>query len=133
MQGSMSHLERVRARLTRLSPTQAHELQQAGRARLVDVRMPHHRQAQGELPGAIVIDLTILPWRLDPTFDWRIPEADDWSHPWVLVCRHGYSSSLAAAALQEMGLHNTTDVVGGFEAWAAAGLPVHAGPADVRD
>ncbi len=133
MQGSMPHLERARARLRRLHPKQAHELQQAGRARLVDVRTPHHRAAQGELPGAIVIDLTILPWRLDPTFDWRIPEADSWSHPWVLVCRHGYSSSLAAAALQEMGLHNATDVIGGFEAWVAAGLPTHAGPADVRD
>lgn len=133
MPGAMPQLERARARLTRLTPQQAHERHQAGRVRLIDVRMPHHRQAQGELPGAIVIDLTALPWRLDPTFEWRIPEADSWSHTWALVCRHGYSSSLAAALLQEIGLCNATDVIGGFEGWASSGLPVGVGPADVRD
>lgn len=132
MRGSMAQLHRARARLDRLSPRQAHQLQAAGEATLVDVRMPEHRRQQGELPGAIVIDLTVLPWRLDPDFEWRIPEADSWEKRWVLVCRHSYSSSVAAAALQQMGLVNATDVIGGFQAWTEAGLPVGAGPADVR-
>ena len=132
MRGAMSILTEARGTLDRLSPQEAFRLQQAGQARLVDVRMPAHRQAQGEIPGALVIDLTVLPWRLDPTFDWRIPEATDWEIRWVLLCRHSYSSSTAAAQLKRMGLSNATDVIGGVDAWIAAGLPVGDGPADVR-
>ena len=128
----MAYLRRARAGLDRLTPAQAHREQRDG-ALLIDVRMPAHRAEQGEIPGAIVIDLTVLPWRLDPSFDWRIPEATGWDNRYILVCRHSYSSSVAAWQLRQMGLTGATDVIGGFEAWAAAGLPVGSGPADVLD
>lgn len=130
--GAMARLEQARAGLERVTPQQAYEQVHAGAATLIDVRMPDHRAEQGELPGAIVIDLTVLPWRLDPTFDWRIPEATDFDRRYILVCRHGFSSSLAAAELREMGLEGATDMIGGAEAWFAAGLPTGEGPADVR-
>ena len=101
-------------------------------ALLVDTRTPWQREAQGELPGAIVIDRTVLEWRLDPSSDARIPEAVGYDIKVIVVCRQGYSSSLAAASLQALGLWRATDVVGGVEAWLAAGLPTVPGPADIR-
>ena len=101
-------------------------------ALLVDTRTEVQRAEQGELPGALVIDRTVLEWRLDPACEARIPEAVSYDTPVVVVCRQGYSSSLAAASLRSLGLHRATDLVGGVEAWIAAGLPVHRGPADVR-
>jgi rhodanese-related sulfurtransferase len=74
----------------------------------------------------------VLEWRLDPTCPHRIPEAVSWDVRVVVVCRHGYSSSLAAASLRAMGLHRATDLTGGVEAWLAAGFSTHSGPADVR-
>jgi rhodanese-related sulfurtransferase len=121
---------RAREGLRRLTPSQARAAQLRG-ALLVDTRTPAHREAQGDLPGAIVIDRTVLEWRLDPTSAWRIPEAD--ARPRVVVlCRQGYSSSLAAASLRRVGV-DATDVIGGVEAWVADGLPLHVGPADVRE
>lgn len=130
--GSMGLLADARAQLVRLTPQQALDAQRAG-AHVIDLRTEAHRRASHGIPGAIVIDLTVLPWRLDPTFDWRIPEATGWDVRWILVCRHGYSSSVAAAQLRGMGLTNVTDVDGGYEAWEAAGLPVTDEPADVRE
>jgi rhodanese-related sulfurtransferase len=102
-------------------------------ALLVDTRTEAQRRSQGEVPGALVIDRTVLEWRLDPCSEWRIPEATGYDLEVVVLCRQGYSSSLAAASLREVGLQHATDVVGGVEAWIAAGLPVTCGPADVRD
>jgi rhodanese-related sulfurtransferase len=124
-------LEEARAGLRRLTPVEAH-LAVSGGALLVDTRTPWQRDAQGELPGALVIDRTVLEWRLDPTSDARIPEADDYARLVIVVCRQGYSSSLAAAGLQSLGLWRATDVIGGVEAWLADGLPTFAGPADLR-
>ncbi len=115
----------------RLTPRQALAAQARG-ALLVDTRTPAQRQAQGELPGAVVIDRTVLEWRLDPSSAFRIPEATGAQLEVVVVCRQGYSSSLAAASLRAVGLSRATDLEGGVEAWLAAGLPVHTGPADVR-
>ena len=78
----------------------------------------------GEIPGALVIDRTVFEWRLDPTSPSHIPEATDHEIRIIVVCAQGFSSSLAAASLQDLGLVNATDVIGGFEAWKAAGLPV---------
>jgi rhodanese-related sulfurtransferase len=79
-----------------------------------------------------VIDRTVLEWRLDPLGAWRIPEATGFDLEVVVVCRHGFSSSLAADSLRRMGLSRATDMVGGVEAWIAAGLPMSSDPADVR-
>ncbi|WP_068261557.1 rhodanese-like domain-containing protein [Janibacter limosus] len=123
-------LESARAGLTRLTPHQAHDAAKGG-ALLVDTRTAAQRARQGELPGALVIDRTVLEWRLDPTCPHRIPEATPRARV-IVLCRQGYSSSLAAASLRSLGV-DATDVVGGVEAWAAAGLPFHDGPADVRE
>lgn len=124
-------LAKARADLQRLTPEAAAAAAERG-ALLVDTRTETQRAAQGELPGALVIDRTVLEWRLDPSSGVNIPEAVDYDVEIVVVCRQGYSSSLAAASLRSVGLWRATDLAGGFEAWVAAGLPVSRGPADVR-
>ena len=116
-------LATARARLDRPDPHRAAELAANG-ARLVDTRPQWQRDAEGTLPGALVIERNHLEWRLDPTSDARIPEATDHDVTWIVVCSEGYSSSLAAASLQDLGLRHATDLDGGFRAWKAAGLPV---------
>ena len=102
-------------------------------ALVVDTRSASHRRAQGEFPGALVIDRTVLEWRLDPAGPWRIPEVTGPDMEVVVVCRQGYSSSLAAASLRAVGLCRATDLAGGVEAWLAAGHAMADGPADVRE
>lgn len=121
-----------RAGVCRYGPAEVVEAQARG-ALVVDTRTEAQRRRQGELPGALVIDRTVLEWRLDPTSDARIPEATGTDLEVVVVCRQGYSSSLAAASLRAVGLHRATDLAGGVEAWMAAGLPMSDGPADVRE
>lgn len=128
-------LAQARSGLRRLSPEQAWTEVEAG-ALLVDTRTPPQRARQGELPGALVIDRTVLEWRLDPTSPARIPEASHDGIRVIVICRQGYSSSIAAASLQAVGLVRATDVIGGVEAWAAAGLPLglaRTEAADVRE
>ncbi|GAB3943924.1 rhodanese-like domain-containing protein [Micromonospora vulcania] len=124
-------LEQARAGLHRLTPQLTVEAVRGG-ALLIDTRTDAQRREQGDLPGAIVIDRTVLEWRLDPASAWRIPEATGYDREIVLVCRQGYSSSLAAASLQTLGLRRATDMIGGVDAWLAAGLPTTDRPADVR-
>jgi rhodanese-related sulfurtransferase len=116
-------LAEARTRLDRVSADQAHIEQQAG-ALLIDTRTYEQRREAGAIPGAIVLDRTVFEWRLDPASASHIPEIRDHDARIIVLCRQGYSSSLAAATLQELGLHRATDVVGGFEAWAEAGLPI---------
>jgi len=116
-------LEAARTRLDRVDAVRAASLVAEG-ARLVDTRPQWQRDAEGTLPGALVIERNHLEWRLDPTSDARIPEATDHDVTWIVVCSEGYSSSLAAASLQDLGLRHATDLDGGFRAWKAAGLPV---------
>ncbi len=115
-------LERARAGLSRLQPRDAYDAMLRG-ALLVDTRPEFQRRAQGEIPGGIVIERNHLEWRLHPDSPARISEAVDASVRWIVICDEGYASSLAASALQALGLH-ATDVVGGFKAWRDAGLPV---------
>jgi rhodanese-related sulfurtransferase len=84
---------------------------------VVDIRPVAQRHADGELPGAIVIDRNVLEWRLDPRSPHRIPEVRDHDQEIVVVCNEGYASSLAAATLQQLGLHRATDLDGGYQAW----------------
>ena len=124
-------LARSRAGVRRLTPEET-VAAVAGGALLVDTRTEVQRAEQGELPGALVIDRTVLEWRLDPACDARIPEATGYDVRVVVACRQGYSSSLAAAGLRAVGLRHATDLIGGVEAWQRAGLPLTTGPADVR-
>jgi rhodanese-related sulfurtransferase len=119
-------LETARSRYERVTPEQAAAEHAAG-ALLVDVRTSEQRSRLGDIPGATVIDRTVLEWRLDPTSADRIAEATDHDVRIILICAQGYSSSLAAASLHDLGLVNATDVIGGATAWKAAGLPVTAG------
>ncbi|WP_240645901.1 rhodanese-like domain-containing protein [Georgenia sp. SYP-B2076] len=124
-------LAAARVGVQRLEPLEVMAAVAAG-ALLVDTRTESQRRDQGELPGALVIDRTVLEWRLDPACSWRIPEATSYDLQVVVACRQGYSSSLAAASLRAVGLHRATDMIGGVQAWRAAGLPTSPGPADVR-
>ena len=124
-------LAAARVGVPRLSPAQTLAALRRG-ALVVDTRTEVQRREQGELRGALVIDRTVLEWRLDPASDSRIPEATGHDVQVVVVCRQGYSSSLAAASLRAVGLHRATDLEGGVEAWIAADLPLDDGPADVR-
>ncbi|MBR8740198.1 rhodanese-like domain-containing protein [Nocardiopsis sp. MG754419] len=116
-------LDAKRVHLERLDPLQARRAQSEG-ALLVDTRPAVNRDGEGEIPGALVIDRNVLEWRLDPSSPDRVPEADSAERRVVLFCNEGYASSLAAVQLQELGLPHATDLVGGFRAWRAAGLPV---------
>jgi len=121
---SVEHvLESARRRLRRVTPEIAASELTAG-ALLVDTRTYEQRIRDGAIRGALVIDRTVLEWRLDPDSPSRIPEARDHDVRVIVICDEGYSSSLAAASLQNLGLINATDVIGGFQAWKAAGLPV---------
>ena len=95
-------------------------------ALLIDTRPIEQRQRDGEIVGSIVIDRSVLEWRLDPTSADRIPELSnlEGDRPLIIMCNEGYSSSLAAATLQGLGPRNVTDVIGGFQSWVASGLPV---------
>ncbi|HEY6277437.1 MAG TPA: rhodanese-like domain-containing protein [Streptosporangiaceae bacterium] len=116
-------LAEARSGLRRLSPAQAIRAVQRG-AILVDTRPEWQRRADGDIPGAVVIERNHLEWRCDPASPARVPEATGYEVSWIVCCDEGYSSSLAAASLQALGLHRATDVIGGFRAWRAAGLPV---------
>ncbi|WP_067969521.1 rhodanese-like domain-containing protein [Nocardiopsis trehalosi] len=116
-------LKRRRAGLDRVTPAQAHAAAAEG-ALLVDTRPTAYRAAEGAVPGAVVLERNVLEWRLDPTSPDRIPEADSADRHVIVFCNEGYASSLAAAELRGLGLRRATDMIGGFRAWAAAGLPV---------
>ncbi|MFI9002756.1 rhodanese-like domain-containing protein [Streptomyces sp. NPDC053541] len=117
-------LERVRDGLDRLDPRAAHAAWRAGDALLVDTRYAALRERDGLIPGALVVERNELEWRLDPLGSHRAPEADSHDLRVVVFCNEGYASSLAAESLRRLGLHRATDVIGGFQAWKAAGLPV---------
>ena len=118
----------ARARLLRLTPQQAYR-ELAGGGVLIDIRPAAHRAEQGEIPGSTVVERNHLEWRLDPGCDARLPWVTGYDHRVIVFCWEGYTSSLAAAALQDLGLHRATDVIGGFRAWTAGGLPTAAGGA----
>jgi rhodanese-related sulfurtransferase len=115
----------ARSRLERLGPSAAAAAVADG-AGLVDIRPVWQRAAEGEIPGALVVERNHLEWRLHPESSARLPQAAP-GRRWVVVCSEGYTSSLAADALNSLGVP-ATDVVGGYAAWRAAGLPTVAAP-----
>lgn len=114
-------LAAARSRLHRLTAAQVPAAVRDG-AHLVDIRPAAQRAAEGTVPGALIIERNVLEWRCDPTSDARLPQAVDDDVWWVILCSQGYTSSLAAAALADLGLHRATDVAGGYQALAAAGV-----------
>ena len=118
-------LSQARGRLERLSPERAHAAVLVG-ALLIDIRSEVQRERDGVIPGSRFIARNVLEWRCDPASPWRDKAITDASARIILICNEGYQSSLAAATLQQLGLIDATDVIGGFQAWKAAGLPVQA-------
>jgi rhodanese-related sulfurtransferase len=116
-------LAQARSRLQRLTPVQASEALATG-ALLVDIRPGWQRAEEGEVPGALLVERNHLEWRFDPECEARLPEATGYDVQVIVLCSEGYTSSFAAAALRTLGLHRATDVIGGFHAWSADGLPV---------
>jgi len=107
-------LEEARARLRRLSPADAADALAAG-ALVVDTRPAAQREREGEMPGALVIERNVLEWRLDPASPHRVPDVTGYDQVVVVVCSEGYSSSLAAAALQDLGYRNARTSRAGSE------------------
>lgn len=120
-------LAAARSRLNRLGPHAAYQAQRTG-AVLVDIRPEAQRTAHGGIPDGFVIERNVLEWRFDPRGSARLDLADRYDLPVVVVCQEGYTSSLAAVALRDLGLYRATDLAGGFAAWQAAGLPTTGGP-----
>ncbi len=120
-------LAAARERIERLEPRAAHAAVEGG-AILVDTRCTDQRRETGVIPGSIHVPLSVLYWRLDPASGSENPRLADPDRQVILICAHGYSSSLAAATLQDLGFSRATDIAGGFEAWQAAGLPIEAAP-----
>lgn len=116
-------LASARATIDRLTPEEA-AVEVAGGALLIDTRDSVIRAAEGELPDAIAVPLSVLYWRLDPSSPFHDPVLARRERRVIVVCAHGYSSSLAAATLRRLGFERATDVIGGFEGWKRAGLRV---------
>jgi rhodanese-related sulfurtransferase/mannose-6-phosphate isomerase-like protein (cupin superfamily) len=116
-------LSDARTRLQRLSPEDANEASHTSDAILVDIRPEAQRAIKGAIEGALVVERNVLEWRFDPTSSARLPIATDHQLRLIVFCSEGYTSSLAAAALQDLGLWRATDMIGGFQAWQASGLP----------
>ena len=108
-------LQSARNRIPRLTPAEADAAWCAG-AVVVDIRPAAQRKSEGAMPNALVIERNILEWRFDPANDARLAIAAYDLHV-IVVCQEGYTSSLAAASLQDLGIHRATDVIGGYAAW----------------
>jgi rhodanese-related sulfurtransferase len=116
-------LDAARASIDRLEPAAAAAEVESG-AVIVDTRCAELRRDDGVIPGAVHVPLSVLYWRLDPASGFEDPALADPDRRVILMCAHGYSSSIAAATLRQLGFSRATDVIGGFEGWQAAGLPV---------
>lgn len=116
----------ARSRLRRVTPRAAfQELVTSPEVLLVDIRPSAQRALEGEVPDSlpvVVVERNVLEWRFDPRSEARLPEAS-YDLRVIVLCQEGYTSSLAADALQQLGIHRATDVVGGFAAWRQAGMP----------
>ena len=108
-------LAEARSRLDRLTPAEAVAARAEG-AVVVDIRPAAQRAAEGGPDDVLLVERNVLEWRFDPQSDAALPIADHELQV-VVLCQEGYTSSLAAAALQELGVHRATDVVGGWAAW----------------
>jgi len=116
-------LSAARSRLRRLSPQDAFDAVAQKGAVLIDIRPERQRWLEGTILGALIIERNVLEWRFDPASSARLPIANNHDLLVIVICSEGYTSSLAAAALQGLGLWRATDVVGGFQAWSSADLP----------
>jgi rhodanese-related sulfurtransferase len=113
-------LERARGRIHRREPEEAW----ACGAQIIDIRSGGQRRAGGAVPGALWFPRNVLEWRVDPASEAHDPRVAGLDEEVLLLCAEGYQSSLAAALLRDLGFARAGDIMGGFAAWRAAGLPV---------
>jgi rhodanese-related sulfurtransferase len=125
-------LSAARSRIRCYEPAEALAAMENG-ALLIDIRSETERERDGIVPGSLHIPRTVLEWRLEPGGEWRSPHVGDSDQEFILMCDHGFASSLAAATLVDLGFTRAGDLSGGFEAWARAGLPTMRAPAHVRE
>ena len=116
-------LAQARMGLVRVGPREARDAISGG-ALLIDIRSESQRAADGIVPDAIWLERNVLEWRCDPSSEAHDDRVGGIERHVIVMCDEGYQSSLAAAALQQLGFCGATDLVGGFQAWRAAGLPV---------
>ena len=116
-------LAQARAALDRVDPHAAQEAIGRG-ALMIDIRSESQRAADGIVPDTIWFARNVLEWRCDPSCEAHDERVGDLDRHVIVMCDEGYQSSLAAATLQQLGFAAATDLVGGFQAWRAAGLPV---------
>jgi len=121
-------LSEARTNLQRISPSQAfdelRETQVGAPTFLVDIRPAVQRETEGAIHGSLIIERNVLEWRFDPRCASRLAIADRYDLRIIVFCQEGYTSSLAAYSLQQLGLLNATDMIGGYEAWKTAGFPI---------
>lgn len=121
-------LTEARSKLERITPMQAFDELRESKVNaptfLVDIRTAAQREMQGGIYGSLIIERNVLEWRFDPRADSRLAIADRFDLRIIVFCQEGYASSLAAYSLQQLGLLNATDMIGGYEAWREAGLPI---------
>lgn len=119
-------LAEARSHLRRLAPKEAFTILTSSDddipSILVDIRPAAQRREEGSIEGAIILERNVLEWRMDPRSTSKLPLVDRYDMKVIVFCSEGYTSSLAARSLQELGLHNATDIVGGFKAWRKGGL-----------
>lgn len=120
-------VETARARIDRLTPEEARDAMERG-AVILDTRTYEQRRADGVIPGATVMSRNVVEWRVDPTSGWEDPEVVARTGPVIVMCDEGFASSLAAATLVDLGISDAVDMIGGYQAWKAAGLPTEPAP-----
>lgn len=115
------------SQIARLSPPEAFSASAAD-GLIVDIRSADARELHGIVPGSLHIPRTVLEWRVAVDSPWRNVHLDGLDQRLILMCDHGYSSILAASNLVRLGFHRAGDLIGGFEAWKEAGLPITSRP-----
>lgn len=119
-------LAEARTNIRRLTPAEAIEAQRNG-AVIIDTRDSADRINEGVIPGSMRFTRDTLEWRADPTAELPDPVVSDFANDLIVVCNEGYGSSLAADSLRQLGHSTVADVIGGYRAWKAAGLPTRPG------
>jgi rhodanese-related sulfurtransferase len=122
-----SLLDAARARIDRVTPAEA-LAEAADGAAIIDTRCAEARATHGVIPGSVHVPLSVLYWRLDPTSAYHESALADRGRRVILVCADGFSSSLAAATLRDLGFARAADLDGGFNGWTAAGYPIEQVP-----
>lgn len=118
-------LYQARSRIDRIGPARLAELLEGSAPPLVvDTRTQTDRARFGVIAGSIHVPRTVLEWHLDPANGYRHPAVHSFGQPIVVVCNRGYSSSLGAASLIDIGFTAVADLVGGMHAWITEGRPV---------